>query len=73
MNPVPPPPPRSPYRRERFDLVKIAFKEGLVNQANPNRRVQDATAVEIAKDVVQYVDAVLAEMEKEPEAENVND
>lgn len=51
--------------RRRFDLVKIAFKKALANQAQKER---DIPAVPLTKAVVEYADAVLAEMEKKPDA-----
>ena len=50
----------------RFRLVEIAFEKALANQA---QKEQDIPADLVAKAVVAYADAVLAEMEKKPEAE----
>lgn len=43
---------------ERFELVKIAFKEALRGKCA-------GTAIQLGNDVVRHADAVLAEMEKE--------
>lgn len=47
---------------QRFALLKIAFREALAVETA-------GTALEVAKTVVEYADAVLAEMEKETETE----
>ena len=59
---------RLPYRR--FELVKIAFEKRLANI--PRDPSQDHAPVTVAKQIVGYVDAVLAEMEKKPKTENAD-
>lgn len=48
---------------QRLDLVKIAFAEAL-------RDEHTGSKTDVAKRVVAFADAVLAEMEKEPEAKS---
>lgn len=57
---------RQPFREK---LVEIAFKKRLAFIVARNGTFQDGSAGTVAKDVVEYVDTLLAAMKK-PEAEN---
>lgn len=52
----------------REDLVKIAFEKRLALVVANNGTLQDGSAPTVATDVIEYVDTLLAAMEKTPGA-----